>query len=122
MTRTHKTLSYTTIFFVSLIAITWLALTPHSPRILEQGIDDKLQHVTAFGWLMLLANCSFPRASAHLSALALLGYGILIEVAQYFIPQRTASASDILADLAGIGIALLLLRYARAPADCPPPT
>ncbi len=109
LSRTHY---YTTLFFVSLAVITWLALTPHSPRLLAEDVNDKLQHVTAFGWLMFIAHCSLPSLRLRIAGLALLGYGVLIEIAQHFIPTRSASLSDIVADLAGITIAAVLLRYA----------
>ncbi len=103
---------YSAIFFASLAIITWLALTPDSPRIPGVEVNDKLQHVAAFIWLTLLAHCSFPVSRLRYKAALLLGYGVLIEAAQYFIPMRSASLSDIVADLAGIGIGAMLLRYA----------
>ena len=108
MSRRH----FSTLFFASLAIITWLALTPDGPRIPGVEVNDKLQHVAAFVWLTLLAHCSFPGTRLRYMAALLLGYGALIEVAQYFIPMRSASLSDIIADLAGIGIGAMLLRYA----------
>ncbi len=105
---------YGTIFLASLAIITWLALTPNGPPVIGELVDDKLQHVAAFVWLTFLAHCSFPMIRLRYKAALLLGYGASIEVAQYYIPTRSASLSDIVADLAGIGIGAMLLRYACA--------
>ena len=69
------------------------------------SVNDKVGHVLAFGLLSLLADFSFPVGRFGLAKiLPLLGYGVLIEVVQYFLPYREASFFDVLAD--GVGVAL----------------
>ena len=69
------------------------------------SVNDKVEHVLAFGLLSLLADFSFPVGRFGLAKiLPLLGYGVLIEVVQYFLPYRECSAADVLADSIGIAI------------------
>jgi VanZ family protein len=89
---------------IALIVIMHLATMQVEYAELED-INDKVSHLLAFYVLSLLADFSFPRHGSVLSkALALLGYGLLIEVVQYFIPYRTCSLLDLSADGAGIAL------------------
>ena len=91
-----------------LIAITWLALTPAPPPDADLGWD-KANHLAAFGSLAFCgvwAFCQWPRQWPWL-VLALLAYGVGIEIAQSFMPPRQADWHDVVAD--GLGIALGLL-------------
>ncbi len=93
---------------VMLIAITWLALSPAPPKTVDTGWD-KANHALAFGSLAFAgvwAWCPHPRQWYWL-VLALLAYGVGIEVAQSFVPPREADLKDVLADGVGIAIGLL---------------
>ena len=81
--------------------ILWLALHPSPPI---SGLQlDKLNHLAAFFVLALLTEYAFP--SATISAqkqLSLLGFGLLIEVLQYWVGYRYFEWLDVAADAAGI--------------------
>ena len=81
--------------------ILWLALHPSPPI---SGLQlDKLNHLAAFFVLALLTEYAFP--SATISAqklLSLLGFGLLIEVLQYWVGYRYFEWLDAAADAAGI--------------------
>ena len=67
------------------------------------GLNDKMEHFIAFflsSFLLNRASCRMRHRLRNIAAL--LSFGILIELIQYFIPNRTASISDLLADLSGI--------------------
>jgi VanZ family protein len=75
-----------------------------------ESLNDKASHILAFGALSLAADLSFPqRPFGPAKIVALLGYGVLIEVVQYFLPYREASVFDVLAD--GVGIAAYALGF-----------
>lgn len=93
---------------IAVIAITVLALMPAHEVPITFGWD-KLDHWVAFFTLSFLANHAFPRLSFRYIALALVGYGIGIEVAQYFTPDRDADVMDVVADSIGIIIYGLIL-------------
>lgn len=93
---------------VLLVAITWLALAPKPPDGVSTGWD-KSNHALAFAALAFAGVWALwprPRQWLWLVA-ALLAYGGAIEVAQGFLPPRSADWVDLLAD--GIGIAIGLL-------------
>ncbi len=93
---------------VAVIAITTLALMPAHEVPVTSGWD-KLDHWTAFFTLSFLASHAFPRRPFWQIALALVGYGIGIEIAQYFTPDRDADAMDVVADSIGIVFYWLIL-------------
>jgi VanZ family protein len=99
---------------VALIAITHLATTRIQYPVVE-NINDKLNHILAFYVLALLVDFSFPQDKFVVSkVLALLGFGLLIEVIQYFLPYRTFSLYDLAADGGGLTVywfSLPTLRY-----------
>lgn len=79
------------------------------------NIWDKLEHAGIFVpmlWLALLGYA--PRLQLAPLAITLQGYGIAIEFLQYFIPGRSCSGLDMLADATGIAagtLAVLLWRH-----------
>jgi VanZ family protein len=84
---------------------------------------DKLQHAAAFAALAFAAARAYPapgpaqwRREAWI-ALALLGYGVAIELVQSLVPGRTASLADAVADAAGVLLGLLLARWWRPPPE-----
>jgi len=91
-------------FTASVVAIVWLATTKPEYELVEQ-INDKVSHILAFIALSFLLDFSFPDRRFNLrEVMVLLGFGLLIECVQYFIPYRSCSLLDLGAD--GIGIAL----------------
>lgn len=92
-----------------LAAVTWLALVPDPPRGVSTGWD-KTNHLLAFAALAFTGVWAFWRRPRQWPALVivLLAYGAGIEVAQGFLPPRSADAADVLADALGITIGLVL--------------
>lgn len=94
---------------VLVVAITWLALVPDPPKTLSTGWD-KSNHLLAFGSLAFTSVWAlWPRPRQWwLIVVALLAYGVGIEIAQHFLPPRSADAQDVLADAVGITLGLLV--------------
>jgi VanZ family protein len=87
----------------ALAAITYLAVTRQEYPLVQE-IYDKANHIVAFYALALLVDFSFPQKTFGFSKIiGLLSYGVLIEVVQGFLPGRTPSLLDLVAD--GVGIA-----------------
>lgn len=94
---------------LALLTITMMTLTP-SPSAIQQSVNDKLGHTMAFLVLAFLVHASWPQLPfSWRQIIPLTGYGLAIEITQYFIPNRYFSLLDIVADCAGIGLYLLLL-------------
>ena len=91
---------------VALMATLFLATTSRQFPIIST-VSDKFNHLLAFFVLAGLADGSFPGKKFWLmKALPLLGYGVLIECIQYFIPCREFS----LLDMAAVGAGLMVYR------------
>ena len=90
--------------------ILWLALSANPPRAAGLFDFDKLNHLAAFFVLAVLTEYAFPTLTdVALKLLPLLGFGMLIEVLQYWVGYRYFEWLDVVADLAG----LLLFLFAR---------
>ncbi|CAG9173019.1 hypothetical protein LMG23992_02395 [Cupriavidus laharis] len=88
------------LFWPCLIAVLVLALMPPTQPIPTTGWD-KANHVLAFLMLGCLGQHAYAgKRTAVL--LALVGYGVLIEVLQGMTSYRDADAADVLADSIGL--------------------
>jgi len=102
MTRA-QIITFRLFLIAAVAAITYLAMTRQEYPLVKD-ISDKASHIVAFYVLALLVDFSFPQKTFGLSKITgLLSYGLLIEVVQSFLPGRTPSLLDLLAD--GVGIA-----------------
>jgi len=97
------TLLFRIAFGLALILVAHLTTTAHVyPG--TDAINDKLAHVVTFLGLGFLADFAFPRSEfGWTKGVGLLGYGLTIEIIQYFLPARTFSLIDLGAD--GLGLA-----------------
>lgn len=93
-------------FTLCLLAVLVLALLPDPDPRLSTGWD-KGNHLLAFAALAFLGCASLPGRWLTV-ALALLGYGALIEVAQGLTGYRYAEWADLLADSLGIALGLAI--------------
>lgn len=91
---------YQIAFWVCLISILSLALTPQGMKI-ARGTSDKLHHTAAFFLLSFLGDRAFDRPFFHM-ALYLLGFGMIIELVQFTLPYRSFSLADMAANIGGI--------------------
>lgn len=101
-------------------AIAWLSLTPnprndaHMMDFLEVVGGELWAHGIAWGVLALTARWGgiawgTRRRACTLAWVLCVGYGILMEVLQHFVPGRGAQLADLLADAAGAGIGVLVM-------------
>lgn len=90
--------------FVSVFVMLYFTTTASEPDI-AQSINDKLSHGLAFLFLSLLTDFSCPEDKFTFRKVSpLVAYGILIECIQCFLPYRSFSVLDMLADIAGIAL------------------
>lgn len=103
------------LFTLALIGISTLAFMPSDEVPPISTGWDKSNHALAFFVLAVLANLSWPRLGWWKPAIGLVGYGIVIEIVQYFV-GRDAAALDVFADSVGIalhGVLFLVLTRRR---------
>jgi VanZ family protein len=98
---------------LTLLVVTGMALTPET-GVVQQSVNDKLAHPTAFFVLAFLTHASWPELKFSWRQITpLLGYGLAIEIIQHFIPNRDFSLLDIAVDIVGIGLYMLLIPLIR---------
>jgi len=86
----------------AVLTVLFFTLTDDVPSV-TQEVNDKVAHLLAFMMLALLTDYSFPGTGFNLrKSLPLVFYGMLIECIQYFLPYRTFSMLDFLADCSGV--------------------
>jgi VanZ family protein len=91
-----------------LIGITVLSLLP--PKSIEKiGEHDKINHFIAYAVLSLNVGLVVKKLKTYLLCLPLLiGYGIILEYCQGFVPGRQPSWLDVLANSIGVSIGCVL--------------
>ena len=98
--------------------ILWLALSANPPNAGGLFDFDKLNHLAAFFVLAMLTEYAFPNITvAALKVLPLLGFGMLIEVLQYWVGYRFFEWLDVIADLAGVVLFLVARGTLRKAVD-----
>ena len=95
------------LFWVALVGSYVAAIVPQDMAPHIGNLSDKSTHFIAFAVLTLLLRLSYQIGIVWTSFL-LLFYAIFIEISQYFTPNRSAELLDVVADVIGIAIGLLL--------------
>ncbi len=93
-----------------LVLIMVLAVMPLPVLVPVELLSDKVIHSLAFAFLMLWFASLFPRQQHWRVFSALLLYGLSMEAVQSQVPGRYAEGADLVADLIGLLIGLLLVR------------
>jgi VanZ family protein len=97
-------------FWSLMLACLALSLMPQPPGVFELA-SDKLWHALAYLVLYLSCQLAYRRQTPHITRFALLlGFSLLIEVLQYFVPHREFSLQDLLANAAGLLLGMLVSR------------
>lgn len=98
---------------VAVVLITYLSITPMDHAV-SDSLNDKANHFIAFYVLSFLADFSFPETRFDWrKVMYILGYGVAIEVIQFYLPNRMFSLFDVLADGAGILIFALSIPWLK---------
>lgn len=92
-------------FFICLISIEYLATTSRHFEVVELSYD-KLNHIFAFAVLFVLLSAF--KLSFTCKVVILFLFGLQIEIVQSFLPFRSFSFYDILADIIGIFTGFLI--------------
>ncbi len=96
------------LFWLVFATLLFLTLTPQPQQPIKLQNIDKLFHFIAFAGFTALLKIAFQRLKRITIISLSIALGVLIEVIQYFIPNRGFSFADMLADALGalIGLAL----------------
>lgn len=99
-------------FWLAIVVAYLAAVLPQDLAPTIPQFSDKAHHVLAFVVLGLLLRLSY-NINYWYGLLVLVGFGIFIEVSQYFTVTRVAEEKDLIADLIGSFIGLKLYKYLR---------
>ncbi len=105
------------------LIILFITLTP-GEKLPEVGIFqvDKVVHFFVFGLLMFLAAYGLERFFSlrkqqlnvvRIAVMYSTGLGIMVEILQLFVPNRSFSLADIVANTIGTGIGYFIFRYVK---------
>ncbi|MFC5694219.1 VanZ family protein [Pseudomonas sp. GCM10022186] len=88
--------------FLTVLAI--ILFTGLKPEPLPEAVDqqDKLHHLLGFAALAATSRLAFPRLHFIWLLAFCLGIGLLIELGQGLLPNRTPSTADMLANALGV--------------------
>jgi VanZ family protein len=90
------------VFALAVIIVAVLLMTP-AQALPETALWDKLEHAGAFAGLAFLGFLAFPaRAMALRMVLGLIAFGTMCEPLQMFVPGRSVSVKDALANALGV--------------------
>ena len=104
--NTHMQPVWRGLFLAYFLLLSWQLLTPVT--VVNPGEWDKLLHFCAFFLLAVLATYGWRYSGATSRILLLLVYAGLTETLQHFIPGRSFSLLDWLADSLGAVTAVVL--------------
>nr|WP_281648074.1 VanZ family protein [Parendozoicomonas sp. Alg238-R29] len=94
---------------VTLIVITTLALIPPE-QVPLATLGDKILHVAAFFTLAGIIDAAWPDTQWNWKKTVwLTSYGLGLEIAQSFHPLRTFALDDLIADIVGQGVYVVLV-------------
>lgn len=99
------------------VLLVWYATLPHPERAWRERIWDKVQHFAAFFvltavalWALGALRISFKRypfiSWLAIAYSALIGFAI--EIRQAYVPGRTPSVADVMADLVGAAVMIVV--------------
>ncbi len=100
--------------YLFVVMVTVLMLYPVMPNdyissLYPVNFNDKVEHGIVFFILAFLLNRTSDQHKKRLRNVIVLSlFGIMIELIQYYIPHRSTSISDALANIAGILVFQLL--------------
>ena len=99
---------------INLVAISWLAFSTQSWKVVPDYFSDKVNHFFAFFVLSYCIDRGFPQHRFLLSKLLpLFLYGLAIELIQSRIPGRDISGWDLVADCSAIACYWLMRKPMR---------
>lgn len=100
-------------FALALGVVTVLLLLP-SDELPDTGIWDKFEHALTFAVLALLGTAAFPeRRHTWWLVFGLIGFGATCEILQTWVPGRSVSFADGLANAVGVLVAAAALALFR---------
>lgn len=106
--------TYRWLFIIAIVLTLISTLSFVSKAVSVHLINDKLGHALMFFFLAFLCSHTLGKKYGYKAIFLLAMFGLAIEVSQYFLPWRSFSLFDWLADIIGIIIYDVIHRLKRA--------
>ena len=103
--------SFLIYFFISLVAIEFLATTTTVHIELVESMWDKSNHFIAFFVLYILLSLGYQNLTLYLKVVFLFTFGLQIEIVQELSGRSPFSTLDMLADSIGILVGILTIYF-----------
>lgn len=87
------------------VAVTAALLLMPAQDLPETGLWDKLEHAVTFAALTVLGTLAFPRRNDGPLIVGLITFGAVCEALQRFVPGRTSTVEDAIANAVGVLVA-----------------
>ncbi len=92
--------------------VVYASLTPRLELPYDFKYADKLYHVSGYLWLSVLPAFAFRRPGTALGGtLAMIPLGVCLEFAQRYVPGRSFSLGDMVANCMGVVLGMWLARH-----------
>jgi VanZ family protein len=72
---------------------------------------DKVVHIIFYGGMLVIAKLAYPNTALWKLAAGILLIGVLDEVHQMFVPGRKPGWDDLTADIVGIALATIVIKW-----------
>lgn len=99
------------VWVISIIVVVYLSLKTSANLPTEFWNADKLYHAGVYCWLALLPfQCFNSKKIRFMSSLSMIGLGLALEIIQAYLPNRTFSIMDLVANSLGVILGIWLGR------------
>ena len=94
-------------WIISILLVSYYSLTPSLEFPVDFWNADKVYHFLSYGWLAILPIFGYAKKQrALIASVSMIFLGIGLEIGQIFVPGRTFSFLDILANSLGVFIGI----------------
>ena len=97
--------------WICLVSIEFLALMPNGIKLVTSKFNASgaIEHMLAFVVLYILLHLAYRKSGVIQKVAWLLIFAIQLEIIQYFVPTRTVNVWDIVADMLGVVLIVIVL-------------
>jgi len=108
---TGKRPVFLVIWYISILLVCYCSLTPRLELPVTFWNADKVYHLLAYGWIANLPFLGYSvKKQALLASFSMIFLGIVLEIGQIYVPGRTFSFIDIIANSLGVFLGMLMGR------------
>lgn len=97
------------VFFVYIGIVLFMSCYNFGPEV--QTGNDKINHAAAYFVFAVIFYFAWKSDNLFVITGCGMAFGVLVEVIQYFLPYRSAELGDLIADLVGVVLGLMVVKF-----------